>query len=547
MRSDLAVRSPVGVGLSCQGWSQEALMRLAMNGLDPALSFGGTHPVARNWPCFEKIIETLRRLGEGETLLIQSGKPVGVFATHSQAPRILMAQSNLVGKWANGDEQRRLEELDLMVYSQLGGGSWMRVGTQAFLQSAYELLVACARREFGGELSGRLLLSGGLGSAGAALPLAAKLLGALFLVVDVDRRQVERALELGRIDQLSDSLTEAIDLLLEARRAGRSLSVGLVGNISQIVPQLCEGGILPDLVTDQTAAHDLRNGYIPAGLSLSAAEELRMSDPSGYEERVLDSMEAHVAALLEMQKAGACVFEMGNNLRAQVADHRHMSQAFEIPGFVSRYLRPLFARGITPVTWVALSGDPADIAATDQAVLSDFSYNERLTGWIHHVRDHFPFEGLPARVCWLDPSEKRQLAERLNWLVGEGLVAAPLAVGRDQFDGASPHFETEELRDGTDAVSDWPMLTALLNGACGADLVSVVQGGQVGVGYSQQSSFVCIAKGTKECGERLAQVMECDASSTVMRHADAGYPASIELALRSGLDLPTITGPKDPP
>lgn len=540
----LAVRSPMGAGLSCKGWGQEGAMRLLMNSLDPEVAVASSHPVARNLASFEKIIATLRRLEADETLLVQSGKPVGVVSTHPEAPRVLMAQSNLVGHWANWDEFRRLEELDLMMYSQMGSGSWMQVGLQASLQAAYELFSACASKEFGGDLSGRLLLSGGVGEAGAALPLAATLLGALFLAVDVDRGQIERQIELGTLDQMSESLEEAIDSLLAARREGRSLSIGLVGNISQVVPQMVDGGIFPDIVTDQTAAHDLRNGYIPAGLSLEDASELRLSDPSGYEERVLDSMVAHVEGLLAMKRKGVSVFDFGNNLRGQVADHRHMSHAFEIPGFISEYLRPLFCRGIGPLCWVALSGNPADIGATEQAALADFAYNERVTEWIRNVRRRVPFQGLPARVCWLDPSEKIQLADRLNWLVREGLVDAPIAIGRDQFDGgaiASPNQETEGLRDGTDGVADWPMLTGLLNASCGASWVSIYQGGGAGVGYSQHSGFVCIADGTESASRRLERVMRCDGSAGVMRHADAGYPTAIELALRSRLDLPMIT------
>lgn len=525
-------------------------MRLLMNSLDPDVADSSIYPIVRSPACYEKMVETLRRLEGDETLLVQSGKPVGVFQTHPDAPRLLIAQSNLVGKWANWNEFRRLEELDLMMYSQMGSASWIQIGVQASLQAAYELFSACARKEFQGDLRGRFLLSGGLGNSGGALPLAATLLGAVFLGVDVDRKRIERCLELGTIDRMSESLQESIDLLLAAKREMRPLSIGLVGNISQILPQMVEGGIFPDLVTDQCAAHDLRNGYIPAGLSLQDAEAIRQSDPSGYEERVLDSMVAHVEGLLEMKRHGVRVFDYGNNLRGQVADHRHMGHAFEIPGFISEYLRPLFCRGIGPLSWVALSGNPADIAATEQAVLAHLSYDERVTHWIRQMRKRLAFQGLPARVCWFDPIEKVEIGERFNWLVKEGLVDAPIAIGHDQIDGGSitsPNQETEGLRDGTDGVADWPMLTALLNSACGASWVSIYQGGGVGLGYSQHSGLVCIVDGSESSRQRIERVMRCDGAASVMRHADAGYPAAVELALRSQLDFPMITDTEELP
>lgn len=556
MQKVVRVKSPVGGGLTCKGWHQEAAMRLLMNNLDPDVAenpdelivYGGAGKAARNWECYHKIVETLQRLENDETLLIQSGKPVGVFRTHREAPRVLMANSNLVGKWANWDEFRRLEAADLMMYGQMTAGSWIYIGSQGIVQGTYETFAACAESHFGGDLSGRLVVTAGLGGMGGAQPLAVTMLGGVCLAVEVNPEHIQRRIETGYCDQICWSLDEALDLALEAKGERRALSIGLVGNIAEILPELVRRCILPDVVTDQTSAHDVRVGYIPAGLSLEQAAILRETDPAGYEERVFDAMAVHVGAMLELKRRGAVVFDYGNNLRGQVADHREMVEAFEIPGFVSAYIRPLFCRGAGPFRWVALSGDPADITATDQAILAHFPQNERLVRWIHKARERVHFQGLPARICWLEYGERAEIGLRFNWLVKEELVGAPIAIGRDHLDGgavASPHRETEGMRDGSDAVADWPLLNALLNTACGASWVSIHHGGGVGIGYSQHAGMVCVADGTAEADGRLERVLTCDPGTGVMRHADAGYPEAIEVALSRGVDLPMVTDPAE--
>ncbi|HKV75246.1 MAG TPA: urocanate hydratase [Gemmatimonadales bacterium] len=547
------VRAPRGTELSCKGWHQEAALRMLMNNLDPDVAerpedlivYGGSGKAARNWEAFEKIVATLRRLENDETLLIQSGKPVGVFRTHDEAPRVLLANANLVPRWATWDEFRRLEALGLTMYGQMTAGSWIYIGSQGILQGTYETFAECARQHFHGTLAGRLVVTGGLGGMGGAQPLAATMNGAAFLGVDVDASRIQRRVDTGYCDRISYSLEEAIQLVKQARAAKAPLSVGLVGNIAEVLPALVSRGLVPDVVTDQTSAHDLRVGYIPAGLSLEAAAELRERDAGGYESRVLDSMERHVQAMLDLQGMGAIVFDYGNNLRGQVADHRGMAKAFGILGFVPEYIRPLFCRGAGPFRWAALSGDPADIAATDQAVLETFPQKEALARWIRKAQEKVHFQGLPARICWLEYGERAEMGERFNWLVQKGKVKAPIVIGRDHLDTgsvASPNRETEAMKDGSDAIADWPLLNAMLNTACGASWVSLHHGGGVGIGYSMHSGMVVVADGTEAGGRRLQRVLTADPGTGVMRHADAGYDLAIETARERGVDLPMITG-----
>ncbi|MCU0620821.1 MAG: urocanate hydratase [Gemmatimonadales bacterium] len=547
------ITAPRGTALSCRGWHQEAALRMLMNNLDPAVAerpdelvvYGGSGKAARNWASYHAIVATLRRLANDETLLVQSGKPVGVFRTHDEAPRVLIANAHLVPRWATWDEFRRLEALGLTMYGQMTAGSWIYIGTQGILQGTYETFAECARQRFGGSLAGRLVVTGGLGGMGGAQPLAATLNGAAFLGVDVDPERIRRRVETGYCDRMVDDLDEALRLVLEARAQRRALSVGLVGNIAAVVPELARRGIVPDVLTDQTSAHDLRLGYIPLGVSLAEAAELRERDPAGYEARVLDAMCLHVEAMLALQAAGAVTFDYGNNLRGQVADHRGLRDAFLIPGFVPAFIRPLFCRGSGPFRWVALSGDPADIAVTDREVLATFPGNEALARWIRNASEKVHFQGLPARICWLEYGERAEMGARFNWLVRHGKVRAPLVIGRDHLDTgsvASPNRETEAMKDGSDAIADWPLLNALLNTACGASWVSLHHGGGVGIGYSIHSGMVSVADGTDAGDRRLQRVLTADPGTGVMRHADAGYDEAIATARTRGMDLPMITG-----
>jgi urocanate hydratase len=545
------VSAPTGTTLSCKGWHQEAALRMLMNNLDPAVAerpeelivYGGGGKAARNWACYEKIVETLRRLENHETLLVQSGKPVGVFRTHEEAPRVLIANAHLVPRWATWDEFRRLDALGLTMYGQMTAGSWIYIGTQGILQGTYETFAECARQHFGASLAGRLVVTGGLGGMGGAQPLAATMNGAAFLGVEVDAERIRRRVETGYCDRLATSLDEALRLVLDAKQRGAALSVGLVGNIAEVVPDLVRRGIVPDIVTDQTSAHDLRVGYIPLGLSLDEAAGLRDRDPAGYESRVLDSMVLHVEAMLALKRNGAIVFDYGNNLRGQVADHRGVQEAFAIPGFVPEFIRPLFCQGAGPFRWAALSGDPADIAATDRAVLETFPRKEALARWIRQASERVHFQGLPARICWLEYGERAELGLRFNWLVKTGRVRAPLVIGRDHLDTgsvASPNRETEAMKDGSDAIADWPLLNAMLNTACGASWVSLHHGGGVGIGYSIHAGMVIVADGTESGDRRLERVLTADPGTGVMRHADAGYELAIETARQRGVDLPMI-------
>jgi urocanate hydratase len=546
-----SISAPTGTTISCKGWHQEAALRMLMNNLDPAVAerpeelivYGGGGKAARNWECYQRIVTTLRRLENDETLLVQSGKPVGVFRTHEQAPRVLIANANLVPRWATWDEFRRLDAMGLTMYGQMTAGSWIYIGTQGILQGTYETFAECARQHFGGTLEGRLVVTGGLGGMGGAQPLAATMNGAAFLGVDVDEDRIRRRVETRYCDRLETNLDTALALVEEARARKRPLSVGLVGNIAEVLPELVRRGVVPDVVTDQTSAHDLRLGYIPAGMSLDAADRSRANDPLGYESRVLDSMSAHVTAMLALKSSGSVAFDYGNNLRGQVADRRGMREAFDIPGFVPAFIRPLFCRGAGPFRWVALSGDAADIAETDRAILETFPNNAGLARWIRQAQDRVAFQGLPARICWLEYGERAEMGARFNWLVKKGRVAAPIVIGRDHLDAgsvASPNRETEGMRDGSDAIADWPLLNALLNTACGASWVSIHHGGGVGIGYSIHAGMVAVADGTHLADERLQRVLTADPGTGVMRHADAGYELAIETAKERGVDLPMM-------
>ena len=526
-------------------------MRMLMNNLDPEVAerpeelivYGGGGKAARDWPSYYRIVDTLRRLNNDETLLVQSGKPVGVFRTHEEAPRVLIANANLVPRWANWDEFRRLDALGLTMYGQMTAGSWIYIGTQGILQGTYETFAECARQHFGGTLAGRLVVTGGLGGMGGAQPLAATMNGAAFLGVDVDATRIQRRVDTGYCDAIATDLDAALALVERARTERRAYSVGLVGNIAEVLPELVRRGVTLDVVTDQTSAHDLRVGYIPIGLSLEQAAELRAADPKGYEDRVLDSMVVHVGAMLELQRRGAVVFDYGNNLRGQVADLRAMPEAFNFPGFVPAFIRPLFCRGAGPFRWAALSGNPRDIAVTDDAVLETFPKNEALARWIHQAREKVHFQGLPARICWLEYGERAEMGLRFIWLVKKGKVEAPIVIGRDHLDTgsvASPNRETEGMMDGSDAIADWPLLNAMLNTACGASWVSLHHGGGVGIGYSIHSGMVAVADGTEMADRRLQRVLTADPGTGVMRHADAGYPIAIETARERGVDLPML-------
>ena len=546
-----AIHAPTGPALTCKGWHQEAALRMLMNNLDPAVAerpeeliiYGGSGKAARNWECYEAIVRTLRRLENDETLLVQSGKPVGVFRTHEEAPRVLIANSHLVPRWATWNEFRRLEAAGLTMYGQMTAGSWIYIGTQGILQGTYETFSECARQHFEGTLAGRLVVTGGLGGMGGAQPLAATMNGAAFLGVDVDASRIERRVNSGYCDLIEHDLDRALDRLGEAREQREALSIGLVGNIADVVPELVRRGITPDVLTDQTSAHDLRLGYIPVGLSLDQAAQLRDRDADAYDSRVLDSMQAHVAGMLELKRRGAVTFDYGNNLRGQVADRRGMAEAFDIPGFVPEFIRPLFCRGAGPFRWAALSGDPADIAATDDAVLETFPRKEALARWIRKARAQVQFQGLPARICWLEYGERAEMGLKFNWMVRTGRVKAPIVIGRDHLDTgsvASPNRETEGMKDGSDAIADWPLLNAMLNTACGASWVYLHHGGGVGIGYSIHAGMVSVADGTEAGDRRLERVLTADPGTGVMRHADAGYDLAIDTARERGVDLPMI-------
>jgi urocanate hydratase len=545
------IHAPRGTELSCRGWHQEAALRMLMNNLDPEVAerpedlvvYGGAGKAARNWPAFHAIVRTLRRLADDETLLVQSGKPVGVFRTHEDAPRVLIANSHLVPRWATWDEFRRLEALGLTMFGQMTAGSWIYIGTQGILQGTYETFAECARQHFGGTLEGRLVVTAGLGGMGGAQPLAVTMNGGVCLAVEVDRARIDHRLRTGYVDEVVDSLDVALAHAEEAKTRRRAVGIALVGNVADVMPELARRGIVPDVITDQTSAHDVRVGYVPAGLTVDRAALVRERDPAGYEAAVLDSMMAHVEAMLALQARGAIVFDYGNNLRGQVADRRGFTRAFDIPGFVPAFVRPLFCRGAGPFRWVALSGDPADIHVTDEAILELFPHRSSVTRWITQARDRVKFQGLPARICWLEYGERAEAGLKFNWLVKTGRVRAPIVIGRDHLDAgsvASPNRETEAMKDGSDAIADWPLLNAMLNTACGASWVSLHHGGGVGIGYSIHAGMVSVADGTDRADLRLARVLTADPGTGVMRHADAGYEEAVTIARQRGVDLPSM-------
>ncbi|MCL6581156.1 MAG: urocanate hydratase [Firmicutes bacterium] len=546
------VRAPRGSTLSCKGWGQEAALRMLMNNLDPDVAekpedlvvYGGTGKAARNWECFDTLVRSLRELESDETLLVQSGKPVGVFRTHPMAPRVLLANSLLVPKWADWEHFWEYERLGLTMYGQMTAGSWIYIGTQGIVQGTYETLAELARQHFGGTLKGRLVLSAGLGGMGGAQPLAVTMNGGVALVVEVDEARMRRRIETGYLDRMTADLDEALGLVEEARRKGEPLSVGLLGNAAETHCEIVLRGIVPDVVTDQTSAHDALNGYIPAGLSVEEAARLRERDPDEYVRRAMESMAVQVRAMLDLKRKGSVVFDYGNNLRAQAAK-AGVDDAFSYPGFVPAYIRPMFCQGKGPFRWVALSGDPEDIYRTDEALMRLFPENESLARWLRLAREKIRFQGLPARICWLGYGERDKAGLLFNDLVARGVVKAPLVIGRDHLDAgsvASPYRETEGMKDGSDAIADWPILNALVNTAAGATWVSVHHGGGVGIGYSIHAGMVVVADGTPEAAARLERVLTTDPGTGVMRHVDAGYDEAIETARRTRLKIPMLPG-----
>lgn len=552
MAEPRTVRAPRGRTLSCKGWQQEAALRMLMNNLDPEVGerpddlvvYGGSGKAARNWECFEAIVHSLRELEDDETLLVQSGKPVGVFRTHADAPRVLIANANLVPHWATADEFRRLEALGLTMFGQMTAGSWIYIGTQGILQGTYECFAAAARAHFGGSLQGRLVVTAGLGGMGGAQPLAATMNRAAFLAAEVDEARIDKRLATGYLDEKVRGLDAAIDRALALKANGEARSIGVVANAADLLARLLERGIVPDVLTDQTSAHDELNGYVPDGMTLADAAALRASDPGRYKAEAFRTMAAHMRAMLELQRRGAVTFDYGNNLRGQ-ALVAGVADAFDVIGFVPLYIRPLFCAGKGPFRWAALSGDPNDILRTDRAALEMFPDDEGLVRWITMAEERVKFQGLPSRICWLGYGERARFGLAINELVARGEVSAPIVIGRDHLDAgsvASPNRETEGMRDGSDAIADWPLLNALLNTAAGATWVSIHHGGGVGIGYSQHAGMVVVADGTPAAARRLERVLTTDPGTGVMRHADAGYQEAIDCAHRTGIKIPMLPG-----
>ena len=542
------IRAPRGTQLRCKGWQQEAALRCLMNNLDPEVAerpadlvvYGGIGRAARNWECFHAIVRELEQLGPEETLLVQSGKPVAVFPTHDMAPRVIIANSNLVGKWATWEHFNELDRKGLMMYGQMTAGSWIYIGTQGILQGTFQTFAALAERHFGGSLKHKLVVTGGMGGMGGAQPLSVTMNGGVVLVIEVDRHRIERRLETRYCDTISEDLEEALGLCESARREGRALSVGLVGNCAEVLPEIVRRGVQVDVVTDQTSAHDPLNGYVPQGLTLDEAADLRKRDPDEYVRRSTASMVEHVDAMLALQRAGAVTFDYGNNIRRFAFD-AGCADAFLIPGFVPEYIRPLFCTGAGPFRWVALSGDPRDIEVTDELALELFPDNEILTRWLRLARGRFAFQGLPARICWLGYGDRARMGEAMNDLVKKGKISAPIAIGRDHLDTgsvASPYRETEKMLDGTDAVADWPLLNFALNTASGATWVSFHHGGGVGMGFSLHAGQVTVADGSEMASRKIVRVLNNDPGIGVARHADAGYELAQETAREKGIHIP---------
>ena len=549
------VHAPRGNKRTCKGWHQEAALRMLMNNLDPDVAedperlvvYGGTGRAARNWEAFDAIVRSLRELENDETLLVQSGKPVGKFRTHDETPRVLIANSNLVGHWSNYTEFNRLERLGLIMYGQMTAGSWIYIGTQGIVQGTFETFAAAGRKHFAGSLEGKFVLTGGLGGMGGAQPLAATMNGALLLAVEVDPARVEKRLKNGYCDKIAWSLDEALTLIDRAREDRRAISVGLVGNCADVLPEMVKRGIVPDVLTDQTSAHDALNGYVPHGMSLEAAINLRAKNPDAYIDQAMHSMAVHVEAMLALQKRGAVTFDYGNNIRAQ-AKSAGVENAFDIPGFVPEYIRPLFCEGRGPFRWVAVSGDPEDIARTDRLALELFPKNQTLARWMKLAKERIQFQGLPARICWLGYGERAEFGLAMNELVKTGEIKAPIVIGRDHLDTgsvASPNRETEGMLDGSDAIADWALLNALINTAAGASWVSIHNGGGVGIGYSQHAGMVVVADGSENSTHRLERVLTSDPGMGILRHADAGYSGAIEFAAKHKIDIPITPRARD--
>ncbi len=545
------IRAPRGTERSCKGWVQEGVLRMLMNNLDPEVAeapdrlivYGGTGRAARSWEAFDAIVRALRELENDETLLIQSGKPVGVFRTHEDAPRVLLANSNLVGHWSNYPEFNRLEKLGLTMYGQMTAGSWIYIGSQGIVQGTFETFAAAGEKHFGGSLGGKLLVTGGLGGMGGAQPLAATMAGARCLGIEVDPARIEKRLQSGYCDKIAHSLDEALQML----EGPEAISVGLVGNCADVLPEMVKRGIVPDILTDQTSAHDALNGYVPNGMSLAEALALRAKNPDQYVDRSMKAMADHVEAMLALQKMGAITFDYGNNIRTQ-AKKAGCERAFDIPGFVPEYIRPLFCEGKGPFRWVALSGDPADIARTDRLALELFPENKTLARWMKLAQERIHFQGLPARICWLGYGERAKFGVAINELVRRGEISAPIVIGRDHLDTgsvASPFRETEGMIDGSDAIADWPLLNAMVNTAAGASWVSIHNGGGVGIGYSQHAGMVVVADGTEAAARRLERVLTSDPGMGIIRHVDAGYSRAIDFAKEHDVKIPMEAQPRD--
>lgn len=544
------IRAPRGTELHTKGWIQEAAYRMIMNNLDPEVAekpeelvvYGGIGKAARNWESYHKIIETLKTLEEDETLMIQSGKPVAVFKSHPNAPRVLLANSNLVPAWANWETFRELDEKGLIMFGQMTAGSWIYIGSQGILQGTYETFAEAARQHFNGTLAGTLTVTAGLGGMGGAQPLAVTMNNGVVIAIEADRKRIERRIETKYCDELAETLDEALEKAKKAKAERRPLSIGLVGNAAEILPELVKRGEIPDLVTDQTSAHDPLNGYIPAGFTVTEAESLRKSDPDEYLRRARKSIVDHVRAMIDLQKAGAVTFDYGNNIR-QEAFNEGLEDAFSFPGFVPAFIRPQFCEGKGPFRWVALSGDPEDIYKTDEVILREFADNEHLCKWIKMAQEKVSFQGLPSRICWLGYGERAKFGRIINEMVASGEISAPIVIGRDHLDCgsvASPNRETEGMKDGSDAIADWPLLNAMINAVNGASWVSIHHGGGVGMGYAIHAGMVIVADGTKEAGERLQRVLTSDPGMGIARHVDAGYDLAIKTAKEKGVNIPTL-------
>jgi urocanate hydratase len=550
MENRTEIKSPQGSTISCKGWIQEAALRMLMNNLDPEVAekpqelivYGGTGKAARNWECYDAIVKSLKSLENDETLLVQSGKPVGIFKTHLDAPRVLISNSMLVPHWATWDEFRRLEGLGLTMYGQMTAGSWIYIGSQGILQGTYETFASCANKYFNGNLAGKFLLTAGLGGMGGAQPLAATMNGAVILAIEVDRMRIEKRLKTRYLNKMTDNLDEALQIVMKAKEKKEALSVGLLANAANVLPELVRRGVVPDILTDQTSAHDTLNGYVPAGISYQEAITLRQTDPKKYIAMAQTSIVEHVKAMIELQKRGAVTFDYGNNIRGEALANG-LKNAFDIPGFVPEYIRPLFCEGKGPFRWAALSGDPEDIFRTDRAVIETFPENKPLIRWIGKAQKQIAFQGLPARICWLGYGERAKMGKIFNDLVANGEVKAPIVIGRDHLDCgsvASPNRETEKMKDGSDAIADWPILNALLNATGGASWVSVHHGGGVGIGYSIHAGMVVVADGTKAAEKRLERVLTYDPGMGIIRHADAGYDNAIGNAKKHNIQIPMM-------